>query len=148
MLPRKYSNLNPQQLGALGEGLAQAAFVISGFEVYLTHYDDRGVDLAVWSPRGRSYKAQVKATGPTVQPFIYERRFKATEDFLFVAIRLTDGLEPALYLAKGSEWLNPNGCIRHNASGGQAGPYYEFSFAPQYEAHRAQFLFGPYADTL
>ncbi|MHB8743853.1 MAG: hypothetical protein ACYC9L_12085 [Sulfuricaulis sp.] len=148
MLPQTYNHLNTQQHGAVCENLACAAFILKGFEVYRSEYDDRGIDMFVRSPRGTSYRVQVKGTRPSVQPFIYEKNFHLDDDFLFVAIRLHEGTEPGIYVARGSEWSKQNGCIRYNRDGGEHGPYYEFSFAKQYEAQRASYLFATYADRL
>jgi hypothetical protein len=148
MLPRQYSHLNDQQKGAVGEALARAAFILAGFEVYKTEYDDRGVDFVTRRPRSRFYSVQVKTTGPTVNPFIYESKFQLTDEFLFVAVRLVDGNEPAIYVARGSVWKSPSGCINFNPRGGAAGPYYEFKFTQADAVHLASFLFESYVKTL
>jgi hypothetical protein len=148
MLPHQYSHLNDQKKGAVGEALARATFILVGFEVYKTEYDDRGIDFVTRKPGSRFYSVQVKASGPTVNPFIYASKFQLTDEFLFVAVRLVDGKEPAIYVARGSVWKSPAGCINYNPKGGAAGPYYEFRFNQANTAYLTSFLFAPYVKTL
>ena len=148
MLPRRYSHLNDQQKCAVGENLARIAFILAGFEVYKSEYDDRGIDFVARRPGSRFYSVQVKATGATVNPCIYASKFHLTDEFLFVAVRLVDGELPAIYLARGFAWKSPSGCLGHNPDGGAAGGYYEFRFNQKDAAHLASFLFDSYVKAL
>ena len=148
MLPRKYSHLNDTQTGAFGEAFVRMAFGLAGFEVYASDCDDRGIDFVARMPAAHFYSAQVKTTRPGANPFIIKKKFQPTDQFLFVAVRLIEGKEPQIYLARGSEWNNPNGCLHYNPSGGRAGAYYEVRFAKSYESQLVRFRFHNYVPTL
>ena len=148
MFPRRYSHLNEIQKGNFGEAYAKMAFALYGFEVYASDCDDRGIDFVVRNPGGRFFLVQVKTTGMTANPFIPKRMFQESDNFLFVAIRLKEDDEPAIYLARGSDWAKSQPCLGFNARGGKAGPYYEFRFARKYAACLEAFTFATYARTL
>jgi hypothetical protein len=148
MLPRRYSNLNDTQKGAFGEAYAKMAFALYGFDVYASDCDDRGIDFVAHRPEGHFYLVQVKTTGLSANPFIPKCKFQLNDKFLFVAIRLEEDHEPAIYLARGSEWATAQPCLGFNAGGGRAGPYYEFRFARKYAACLKRFTFASYAPTL
>lgn len=119
----KYLSNNLQK-GAYGEALAKIMFIQSGFLVYTPEWDDRGVDFVVRksNPNGPMYDVQVKTTvrpkkeygksSNESNPCIYVNDSKGPmtsvdflkDKFLFVAVRLIDGEEPILYLARGSDW--------------------------------------------
>lgn len=148
MLPRQYSNLNDTQKGAFGEAYAKMAFALYGFEVYASDCDDRGIDFVARRPGSHFYLAQVKTTRPGANPFIPERKFQLSDQFLFVAVRLDDDHEPVIYLARGSEWATPETCLHFNAEGGNAGAYYELRFGPKYQACLERLAFDGYVRTL
>lgn len=147
-LEYKLEHFNTLQKGAFGEAFARMAFALKGIKVYTAEYDDRGVDFVLKTPRGVFYEAQVKTTGKSVNPFIYASKFRMEETFLFVAVRLTEGMEPELYVARATEWKEPNGCINFNSGGGNAGPYYEMSFAKKHQSSLDEYALKRYFSTL
>ncbi|WP_182866630.1 DUF4365 domain-containing protein [Rhodopirellula sp. JC639] len=98
-----YQHLNTIQKGSFGEAYAKMAFTLEGFEVYDSEYDDRGVDFVVRSRSGKFFSVQVKSTDPTSNPFVKADKFISSSDYLLCAVRLTEGQQPAIYLARGSE---------------------------------------------
>jgi len=148
MLRTTYSHLNTVQKGSFAEAFAKMAFTLEGFSVYDTVYDDRGVDFVVCNASGHFFRVQVKATDVTANPFIYASKFSCTENFVFCAVRLTDGHSPLIYIAKGSDWERGNDCLKFNPAGGNAGPYYEVSFSLKHKASVASFQFESYIDGL
>ena len=144
----QYSHLNTIQLGAFGEAFAKMSFILEGFEVYDTEYDDRGVDFIVRNKDKIFYEVQVKTTGTTVNPFVYENKFKNSDTFLFCAVRIIEGELPTIYLAKGSDWEKAFQCLRHNPSGGNSGAYFEMSFAKKYQSELEKFQIESYIKTL
>ncbi|MEM7682360.1 MAG: hypothetical protein AAF288_10435 [Planctomycetota bacterium] len=125
--------------GFIGESYARIALLRAGWRTYTADVDDHGVDLVARSPAGRFYEVQVKLTGPTVNPFVYAKSFRATAAYLVCFVCILPGQAVALYLAAGSDWGDPAyPCLNYNAAGGGAGPYYELSLASKYaEALRA-----------
>jgi hypothetical protein len=65
-----------------------------------------------------------------------------------LAVRLMEDIEPALYVARATEWREPQGCINFNAGGGNAGPYYEMSFARKHAGSLERFTFKKYIASL
>ena len=124
------------------------SFILEGFEVYYTEYDDRGVDFIVRDKKEIFYEVQVKTTGTTVNPFIYEEKFGKSDTFLFCAVRVEEGEPPSIYLAKGSDWDKDIQCLRYNPSGGKAGSYFEMSFAKKYQSELAELEFQNSIKTL
>ncbi len=124
------------------------AFTLEGFEVYTSDFDDRGIDFVTRSPNGTLYTVQVKTTGPTVSPFIYEKNFERSDYFLFVAVRIEDGVEPTIYIAKGTDWFSSDTCLHNNPGGGKAGPYYEMRFGSKYREQLAKYQFENYVSGL
>ena len=148
MLKKNYKHLNTVQKGSFAEAYAKMAFTLEGFEVYTTEYDDRGIDFVIRNSAGRFYSVQVKATVPTVNPFIYESKFIDSEDFLVCAVRLREGSEPEIYLACGCDWGEGSDCLHHNESGGNTGPYYEIRFSDKYQQALERHSFQVYIERL
>ena len=106
-------------------------------EVFTAASDDgHGSDLAVRSSRtGRWYSVQVKAAGPTVNPFVYLDRFRGEEDFIVAVVVLDErGLPQATYLVPAPAWAqDTSGALGRNEGGGESGPYVEVrTMAPRY----------------
>ncbi|TVR49393.1 MAG: DUF4365 domain-containing protein [Puniceicoccaceae bacterium] len=148
MLKTTYAHLNTIQKGSFAEAYAKMAFTLEGFEVYTTEFDDRGVDFVVRSPGGGFFSVQVKSTGETAQPCIYAGKFSLTPDFLFCAVRLIEGEEPELFLARGSDWMQSEGCLNFNRRGGRAGSYYEIRFSKRHTKSLEQHRFANYVSQL
>jgi hypothetical protein len=132
MLRTTYGHLNTIQKGSFAEAYAKMAFTLKGFEVYTTEYDDRGVDFVIRNASGGYFSVQVKATMGSANPFVYKDKFSPSADFVFCAVRLINGNQPEIYLARGSEWLANKDYLACNASGGTSGAYYEMRFAAKY----------------
>lgn len=148
MLKKNYKHLNTVQKGSFAEAYAKMAFTLEGFEVYTTEYDDRGIDFVIRNSTGRFYSVQVKATGHSANPFISESKFIDSEDFLVCAVRLGEGSEPSIYLARGCDWSEASDCLHYNASGGSAGPYYEMRFSNKNKQALERHSFPVYVEKL
>lgn len=148
MLKKNYKHLNTVQKGSFAEAYAKMAFTLEGFEVYTTEYDDRGIDFVIRNSTGRFYSVQVKATGHSANPFISESKFIDSEDFLVCAVRLVEGSEPSIYLARGCDWSEASDCLHYNASGGSAGPYYEVRFSDKHKQSLERHSFPVYIERL
>jgi hypothetical protein len=122
--------LTTKRKGDIAE-LYVASLLLSdpSLEVFTSACDDgHGSDLAIRSARtGRWYAVQVKATGPTVNPWIPEKRFRDADDFLLAAVVLDPfGIPASAYLVPASAWkTDASGCLGQNSNGGANGPYFE-----------------------
>lgn len=132
MLRTTYQHLNRIQKGAFAEAYAKMAFTLEGFEVYSTEFDDRGIDFVIRNTSGHFLSVQVKATMGSANPFIYKDKFSESPSFLFCAIRLIEGIQPEVYIARGTDWLEGKAYLAFNSFGGQAGAYYEMRFSEKY----------------
>jgi hypothetical protein len=98
-------------------------------EVFVSACDDgHGSDLAVRSTRtGRWYSVQVKATGPTANPWIPMSSFRETGDYLVAAVVLDGASKPTqVYIIPGTAWrVDTSDCLGRNEGGGRGGPYFE-----------------------
>jgi len=151
MLRTSYAHLNNIQKGSFAEAYAKMAFTLEGFEVYSTDYDDRGIDFVTRWPGGGFLSVQVKATDTTsseTNPNITESKFQKTSDFLLCAVRLAEGFQPKIYLARGSDWDDDGDCLAYNSKGGLSGSYYEMRFAKKYAEALDLLAFGNYIHRL
>lgn len=148
MLRTTYSHLNTVQKGSFAEAFAKMAFTLEGFAVYDTEYDDRGIDFVTRGNGGRFFSVQVKATDMTSNPFIYQSKFVKADDFIFCAVRLSEGHAPSLYLARGSDWDLGHRCLNFNPGGGAAGPYFEMRFSARYATELVAFEFQSYINRI
>jgi len=148
MLKTTYKHLNAIQKGSFAEAYAKMTFTLEGFEVYDSEYDDRGVDFVIRNEVGTYYAVQVKATGNTVNPFVYSKKFQVSEDYLFCAVRLIESEVPELYLAAGTDWNLYKDCLHFNPAGGKAGPYHEIRFGKKHSEGLKRHKFANYVEGL
>lgn len=113
-----WSELNNQQKGTYGEYFAKMEFTMFGFEVYSSEVDDRGIDFII--RKGSCfYEVQVKTITDINYQFIKESKFKTSQTFVVVLVRLVQGEEPQLYVFTGDQWLDGNDLLVYRAYEGK-----------------------------
>lgn len=127
----KWDKLNRLQKGSFGEQYAKMLFTMYGAEVYSSDIDDRGIDFVARFLGGEFYDVQVKTVTDMNLAYINESKFKKSERFLVVLVRLEQGKEPEVYVFRGTEWDSEDGLLKYN-------PYTEAKSAPAYEIHLNQ----------
>jgi hypothetical protein len=152
LLWKSCRGLNNIQKGSFGVAYSKMAFTLEGFEVYNSEYDDRGVDFVIQSKSSQFFLVQVKSTiDDNANPFIKKNKFQVSENFVFCVVRIIDGKEPILYIARGSDWKEKSkkcDCLHYNQKGGESGPYYEIRFASKYKNQLKNFEFQTYIKKL
>jgi len=121
----EWSKLNHLQKGRYAEYYAKMSFTSYGFEVYTAEVDDRGIDFVVRKEPGGFLEVQVKSVTGNNYSFIEKSKFKMNDQFLITLIRFIDGMEPQLYLFRGSDWnCKNNFLVDYDYEGKKSKPEY------------------------
>jgi hypothetical protein len=128
MMMNEWNKLNRLQKGSFGEQYAKMLFTKYGAEVYSSDVDDRGIDFVARFPNSEFYDVQVKTVMDMNLAYINKTKFKKSERFLVVLVRLEQGKEPEVYVFRATEWDSEDGLLKYN-------PYIEAESAPAYEIH-------------
>ena len=107
----QWSKLNRIQKGTFGEYFAKMEFTMYGFEVYTSEVDDRGIDFVVRHGNGAFLEVQVKSVSDNNLQFVNASKFKQSDQFVVLLVRLTELFEPQLYLFLGTDWPSSDGLL-------------------------------------
>jgi hypothetical protein len=137
--------LSTSQKCEVGQYYAKAEFVVHGFEI-LQPNADTGVDFCVRrGPACQVYDVQVKYTCPSVEPYVYAKKWRSESTFLFCAVRFDE--TASVYVARATDW-GEFSCLNYQSDGGKAGPYYSMLFSQKHAESRQQLLIANYAARL
>jgi predicted RNase H-like HicB family nuclease len=126
-----WNRLTRLQKGAFGEQYAKMLFTRHDAEVYSSDIDDRGIDFVARFPGSEFYEVQVKTVTNMNLAYINEDKFKRSDRFLVVLIRLEQSKEPKMYVFRGNEWDSKDGLLKYK-------PYTNAKSQPAYEIHLSQ----------
>lgn len=84
-----------------------------GAEVYTSEVDDRGIDFVCRFPESGFYTVQVKTVSDLNYTFVQKDKFKKSENFLVVLVRLVQSKKPELYLFKDTDWDSEDGLLKY-----------------------------------
>ena len=106
-----WSNLNRLQLGAYAEYFVKMAFTRSGFQVYTSEVDDRGIDFVCRYARGHFCEVQVKSLRNTGYIFAQKDKFELRPELILAVVLFTSEPSPDVYLIPSLKWRTPNALL-------------------------------------
>ena len=103
----EWDRLSKLQLGKFAEQLFQTQFAMRGFETFMPHVDERGVDFLARSPAGSLYDVQVKSVRDSGYVFLVKDKWPLSDSRLVALCVFCNGQVPDLFgdsCALGFSW--------------------------------------------
>lgn len=101
--------LTRQQIGKYAEYLVKMRLTQTGFQVYGTEVDDRGIDFVLRRDPGLYWDVQVKSVRRKGYVFFQKEKFTIRPNLLVALVIFPTAGEPGIYLIPAARWLKPDG---------------------------------------